>query len=237
MAKSAAARLRQLLEEEESLGFIDLMDPEIEYIPPPEEASVVDVAPEPAEPSVPEEKAQPPAPKLEVIINEGPHIRSGYGKPRRVDLRIYDGDPTEQLADDLATLDEDTLREDSDLAVGVLVEEAAGLPEAWAPRDLQEHREAVAGSPQDALQAYFLEGIPRAELEAIPVQAAAILKVRHELFLLESQRWVPACMGEFRDNTLGTLLASMPESEQARLHQAWRAAMRSLSEYFEAGED
>lgn len=200
---------------EEDMGIVDLLDPEVEYTPPPE----------------------PPAPRLEVIVNDNPRVRGGYGKLREVDLRIYDGDPTAELLEESSSWADATISEDTLDQEGVLVDGADGaLPEAHGPRDLEEHQEAVAGHPQDALQAYFLEGIPREELDAAAVAAAAILKTRHELFLLESQRWVPESLGTFRESSLGTLLGAMPPAELTNLYGAWRAAMRSLSEYFESAD-
>lgn len=216
----------QLLEDTLEMGVLDLFDPEIEYDPgsESEEATVEDSRRRPALAKL----IARAAPRLMLIVNEAPsqgsyEDHSGDG----VDLTVYSRDPDEAML--AGTLDQTLdapLDRPEDLSLPT-------MPPPGKPRSLQEHRQAVAGAPQDELQRYFLASLDPAECQAAPELAAVILKARHDLHLLEPESMDEAAVESFREACLLGLLRGAPEGGTPDLRSAWRAALKNLGELYD----
>lgn len=216
----------QLSEDTLEMGVLDLFDPEIEYDPgsESEEATVEDSRRRPALSKL----IASAAPRLTLIVNEAPtqgsyEDHSGDG----VDLTVYSRDPEDAaLAGTMDQTMDAPLEAVQDLSLPT-------MPPPGKPRSLEEHRQAVAGSPQDELQRYFLATLDPEECRAAPELAAVILKARHDLHLLEPGSMDAAAVESFREACLLGLLRGAPEGETPGLRSAWRAALKCLGELYD----
>ena len=218
----------QLAEDTQDLGFLDLMDPEIEYDPgeDSQEATVEDYKRSSAL-----LVARDLVPKLTLIVNDSvpqgsyeDHANDG------VDLTVYCRDP--DLSASLSETMDGPLdgrleaRGIQDLSMPVLPQPKERLP-------LQAHRDALAGNPVDALQAYFIANMNAQECAEAPELAAVVLQARHDLHLMDPEELDPKTVEDFREQCLLGLLRSAPEGNTPDLRLAWRSALKSLGELYD----
>lgn len=214
----------QLAEETQDMGVLDLMDPEIEY--DPGEDSV--------EATVEDQDRSPPVrdlvPKLTLIVNDSPS-RGTYEDHSSdgVDLTVYNRDPemsatlSETMDAPMDLLDE---AKTQDLSMPVLPQPRERLP-------IQAHRDAIAGRPVDALQAYFIANMDARECAEAPELAAVVLQARHDLHLLKPEEQDPSSVEDFREQCLLGLLRSAPLGDTPNLRMDWRSALKSLGELYD----
>lgn len=218
----------QLAEDTQDMGFLDLMDPEIEYDPgeDSQEATVEDCKRGSARFGIKEL-----VPKLTLIVNDS--LSAGSYEDHSadgVDLTVYSRDP-DLSASLSATMDGplsgiDEAEPTQDLSIPV-------LPQPRERLRLQAHRDALAGEPQDALQAYFIANMDARECAEAPELAAVVLKARHDLHLLGPEDLDAQGIEDFREQCLLGLLRSAPEGNTPVLRLAWRAALKALGELYD----
>jgi hypothetical protein len=218
----------QLAEDTQDLGFLDLMDPEIEYDPgeDSQEATVEDYKRSSALLGIKEL-----VPKLTLIVNDS--VTTGSYEDHSaegVDLTVYSRDP------DLSASLSETMDGPFDGSLGGERTQDLSIPVLPQPRErlsLEAHRAAIAGEPQDALQAYFIANMDARECAEAPELAAVVLMARHDLHLLGPDDLDAQGIADFREQCLLGLLRSAPEGNTPDLRLAWRAALKALGELYD----
>ena len=211
----------QTVEETQDLDFLDLMDPEIEYEPAQD-----------SEAPTLEDARRGPAlremgPKLTLIVNESVvqgtyEDHSGDG----VDLTIYSRDP--DLSASLCETMNEELEEEEAQGLSMPV-----LPQPRERLDLHLHRQALAGKPVDALQAFFIANMDAHECAEAPELAAVVLKARHDLHFISADGLDADAVEAFREECLLGLLRAAPDANTPGLRSGWRAALKVLGELYD----
>lgn len=203
-----------------NMGVLDLMDPDIEYDPcdEVEEATVEDCGGSSALSQV-----RRLGPRLILIVNES--VAAGSYEDHSsdgVDLTVYSRDPDTSVSLS-ETLDEEPSQ---DPCISI-------LPQPHERLSLQAHREALAGSPKDSLQAYFIADMDAGECAQAAELAAVVLKARHDLHLLDPRELNAEVVEAFREECLLGLLRAAPEGDTPKLRLVWRAALKTLGELYD----
>ena len=209
-----------LLAELGNMGVLDLMDPDIEYDPcdEVEEATVEDCGG-----SIALSQIRRLGPRLILIVNDS--VPAGSYEDHSsdgVDLTVYNRDPDASVYLS-GTLDEEPSQ---DPCISI-------LPQPHERLSLQAHREALAGRPEDSLQAYFIADMDAEECAQAAELAAVVLKARHDLHLLNPRELNAEAVEAFREECLLGLLRAAPEGNTPKLRLVWRAALKTLGELYD----
>jgi hypothetical protein len=198
----------------QDIGWVDLLDPEIEYIPPANEAGPVDA---------------------DAFDQDGDErtFCEGTEDLATVEVSARRMDPADliQAVQDIVGVDEDEAtneveRADTEGTRARLL----SLPEAVGPLSLDAHIDAVDGWPADNVQVQLMSQLPLEEAAFEPRAAAAIMKVRHDLLWMLGGRSSHGPEHAEHTRQLADLLARHVPRQSPQLLRHWAETMERLSD-------
>lgn len=204
----------------QDVGWIDLLDPEIEYIPPANA-----VGPEETQAHEPDED--------ERTFCEGTEDLA----TAEVARQRMDPGALVRAVQDIVGVDEDEVTSENESASADTEgtrPRLLSLPDVIGPLTLEAHIDAVDGWPTDNAQAQLMSQLPLEEAAHQPRAAAAIMKVRHDLLWMLDGGSALGPEHEAHSRQLVDLLARHVPRDAPVLLRHWAETMERLTDLRDA---